>query len=219
MGVSRRAKAEDLKYLRRFKKLRPKARFKEQSRQDQCVCIARALSGQLLQPMKYGIVYGQMITVRSIDPRYIEIDTTSGWLTEKSVNKIKRKVATAFKRVLGADGCFMFAIEQQDKDGNPCAPHIHAIGNFTLLKHNRNVLEAELHKVAGESDPDTVSFSPPWFSIRKQWNVRTPRDADYRRAANYLCKNDQTKTYRSENLMQHVHETFEELKRHHGVAA
>lgn len=219
MGVSPKAKAEDTKFLRRFKKLRPKARFKELSKQDQFVITAHAFSKLLARPKKGGLDLGQMITVRTIDPRYVEREAASGWLTKNSELKIKRAATDAFKRVLGKDACFMFVIEQQDKEGNPCAPHIHALAKMTLLKHNIHALEAELQKVAGDNQPNTIRFTRSWCWISKHPSERNPGEADLRRAAQYFCKNDQTKQCRSQSLMQHVHETFEELKRHHGVAA
>lgn len=222
MSVSKKAKAEDMAHMRRLKKLTPKARFKDVSKLDQYIITARTLSHQLAELRKSiggwqgKIASGYQITVRTIDRRYVETDPATGFLTRSSVQKIKRAVSNAFKKSIGSDTQFMFVIEQQDKGGSACAPHIHALSNIPFKPGTIPELKKRLHKVAGESDKETVKLDP--LSVySKHHSEYAPGEGHYRRTASYGSKNDNSHHFRSKSLLVHVHAHFEELKKRYGI--
>lgn len=220
MAVSKKARAADEAFVRRFKKLRPKARFKELSKGDQYVVTARTLAHMLAKTRKTiggplgKVTSGHRFTIRTIAPRYIEVDPTTGLLTKNSVKKIKRAVANAFRDALGDEALFMFTIEQHDKAGVPTLAHLHAIAVVPFRLGNISDLKRRLHRVAGEDEPSTVKVQA--LSIWGQrHNEMAPAEADFRRAALYDRKDDRSETFRSKALLVHVHERFEELKKHY----
>jgi len=223
MGVSKEAGRADVAFTRRFKKLTPGARFKSMTKGDQYVVTARTLSDQLVvlrdtigREQNGALANGTQVTIREIHIKYVEIDPGTGLLTRSSASRIKRAVANALKSVLGKDAMFMFTIEQQDKEGNPCSPHVHALINAPFRGEVSKKLKIKLHKFAGSDKDGTVEIQT-MFRWRKRRNELSPADADYRRVAQYAAKNDQTVFYRSKTLMEHVHARFEELKKHHGI--
>lgn len=152
----------------------------------------------------------------TIAPRYVEIDPGTGLLTDDSLKRIKRAVANAFRGALGQEALFMFAIEQQDKTGAPIQPHVHALAIVPHAPGIISKLKGRLHKVAGEEDPDTVK-AQRIFRWRQLNNELALAEADFRRAAQYGVKNENSAVFRSKALLDHVHRRFEELKKHHKV--
>jgi len=223
MAVSRTARRADAAHIRRFKKLRPKARFKELTKGDQYIVTARTLSHQLKQRRgAVGVKWAELTssrryTIRTIAPRYVEIDSTTGFLTEASIRKIKRAVANAFKAAFGPEALFMFTIEQQDKDGLPIAPHVHAIAVEPYDLGNIANLMMRLHRIAGEDEPNTVMIQRLAIWGERDFGLGLA-EADFRRVALYDSKNNRSVTYRSKELLVHVHEHFEELKKHYKVS-
>lgn len=223
MSVSRISKSADAAHIRRFKKLRPKARFKELSKRDQYIVTARTLAHMLDETRKTiggptgKITGGYRLTLGVIDARYIEIDPATGLLTRNSVRKIKRAVANAFKGALGRDAIFMFTIEQRNKAGHPVSPHIHALAVVPFRFGSVPDLKRRLYKIAGADDSDTIKSAhiSVWGKRRLEL---APAEADFRRTALYDTKNDQTEIYRSRALMVHVHQHFEVLKKHYKVS-
>lgn len=223
MAVSRISKAADAAHIRRFKKLRPKARFKELSKGDQYIVTARTLAYMLDETRKAiggplgKITSGYRLILRSIDARYIEFDPMTDLLTRNSVRKIKRTVANAFRGALGHEALFMFTIEQQDKDGLLISPHVHALAIVPFRSGSLVDLKRRLHRVAGDDDPDTIMSKH--ISVWGKGPLElAPAEADFRRAALYDTKNDQSEIYRSKALLVHVHQHFERLKKHYKVS-
>ncbi len=209
------ARSLDQRHQRRIKKVTPKARFKSLTPQDQYTVTARALSAlgdEARKKMPYNkskLFHSYHITIGSIASGHTSIDPSSGLLTNGSIKKIKRAVATAAKLAIGKDAIFMFSIEQQDKNGNPCEPHIHMLANLYTVP-DISKLRSKFYRIAGKIERNTVKFQRT-TSLKKS-NETSKGEAAARRVALYGVKNADSRTYRTSALMKHVHGVFEDIK-------
>lgn len=215
--VSKLAKNKDAAHIRRMKKVRPKQRFKTLSKLDQYIVAGRALAKMLDQERRVkGKKFewsGMHIVVNKLKPCHIETDPTTGLLTQSAIMKIKRAMANAIKRILGPDTAFIMAIEYQNKVGAPIEPHVHIIAIKHLFRGALKDVRAALHRVAGNSDSDTVDIQylskHPGY---KRHLERIRNEADFRRTAGYGAKNEDSRFYRSKAVIAHIPETWESLK-------
>jgi hypothetical protein len=218
MTISEAAAKADKAHSNSLKKLTPKARFKSLSRADQFIVAARTLADQLEAWKKRArfserrMLFCHSFTLSQIAPRYIVIDPKTGLVTSQSIAKVKRALANAVKQSLGSEASFMFAIEQQDRAGERCAPHVHGLVNARFIPLDHKDFVARLAAVAGDDGPGTVSVKKI-SSLTKQPRERAWSDPSIRRFAQYATKNCHTVHYRSAPLMRDVPETYEALKR------
>ena len=216
MAISNQARAADIRHIRQFKKLTPKARFKSLPKADQYVVYARALadireedSRKARSPIAFFI---RSITIASIADKYLEFEPATGRLTKDSIRKIKRAFSNAFKASLGQEAYFMYAIEQQDKKGMACIPHMHGMAITPQLSPT---LAANLQKVAGSSAKGSVKLEI-LSKLPLKPKERVLGDTDVRRWAQYSVKNDLTVVCRSRALIQRMPPSFEGLKGYYG---
>lgn len=210
------ARSLDQRHQRRIKKVTLKARFKSLTPLDQYTVTARALSAlgdEARKKMPYNkskLFHSHHITIGSIASRYISFDPRSGSLTNESIRKIKRAVSDATKLAIGKDAIFMFSIEQQDKTGGTCEPHIHMLANIYILP-DISKLRSKLCGIAGASARNTVQFKRI-TKLDKHHAETSKGEAAARRVALYGVKNANSRTYRASALMKHVHSVFEDIK-------
>lgn len=199
--------------------LSPKARFKSLSKVDQFTVTARTLAHEFDLWRKAtgstgSMVFAHNFTMEKLRTDLVEYDASGLWLTTQSIKRIKLAVSRAIKRSLGREAKFMFAIEQQDKNGEPVRPHVHglAVMRFQPLYHRD--LKTRLQHVAGDDSRGVVQISK-YSSLVKHGTARIHSEADTRRLALYAAKNNRTVFYRSKPLLVLVHAHFEDLKRHY----
>lgn len=218
--VSKLAKNKDAAHQNRMKKVKPKQRFKTLSKVDQYIVTGRALADLLSQKRtEKGDKHewaGIYVVVRQFKASYIEIDPATCLPTQSSVMKIKRALANAVKRVLGPDAAFIMAIEYQDGVGDPIRPHAQIIA----IKHRKQGtvkdLKQALQKVADDYHKDTVKVGYlSKLAGYKRERERVRDEADFRRAAGYDAKNDNSRFYRSKTTLHHLPGTWEDLKAHY----
>jgi hypothetical protein len=219
VAIAKFAKNMDATHIKHMKKLRPKARFKTLSKADQYTVTARTLAhmlGRLKKenPRTRTMFFAYHVTTEKIDRRYLSFDPVTGFLTDDSFRRIRRATARAMKSSLGKDAYFMFAMEQQDKYGSICAPHLHILAVAELIPGRNRILREDLSKLTGDDSPGVVEVQR-YSSLTKRANELAWNEADTRRLALYAMKNDQTRVYRSRNLLDEVHARFEELKRYY----